>query len=214
MPRTLVPYPFQYKINERDNKKHNGAIYSRFHSCCPSTESCNCFSNTSSDRSLLHANRCFRRGPGYFCQFSEFMVGPVTQLASMPSVNQFIFELLCELRVVHHCTTSLILFGGPGVHALSPLQCPSKLLNPLTSANYSPSNHPGLLAPHQYLYLGLETVSSSLKFCDCALIYAAPALQKELSKAFRHSAHPPILSVNLTCLPLTLSPAWSRSTSG
>ena len=62
-----------------------------------------------------------------------------------------------------------------------------------------------------HLSLSRPPVSSSLKFCNRSLVYAAPALWNELPKESRQFAHPPISSVNLTSPPLVLSSATFHS---
>lgn len=68
---TLVPDPFQRKINKRNSKRLQWRLLEpldvfQILGCCPSIELCACFSNTSSKRRLFRALRCFRRRPGHF----------------------------------------------------------------------------------------------------------------------------------------------------
>jgi hypothetical protein len=70
---------------------------------------------------------------------------------------------------------------------------------------------PGSTRSSAYLSLSRPPVSSSLKFCNRSLIYAAPALWNELPKDLRQFAHPPIPSIDFTSSPLALSPTTFRS---
>ena len=56
-----------------------------------------------------------------------------------------------------------------------------------------------------YLSLSLPPVSSSLKFCNRSLVYAAPALWNRLPKDLRQFAHHPISPLNSNSPPLALS---------
>ena len=64
---------------------------------------------------------------------------------------------------------------------------------------------PGSTRSSSYLSLSRPPVSSSLKFCNRSLIYAAPTLWNGLPKDLRQFAHPPISPLNSTSPPLALS---------
>lgn len=57
------------------------------------------------------------------------------------------------------------------------------------------------------LQLSLLSLLTPVKFCNRSLIYAEPALWKELPKDLRQFAYHPISPVNLTSPPLTHSSA-------
>ena len=64
---------------------------------------------------------------------------------------------------------------------------------------------PGSTRSSSYLSLSRPPVSSSLKFCNRSLVYAAPALWKRLPKDLRQFAHHPISPLNSNSPPLALS---------
>src|SRR6188768_3043908 len=64
---------------------------------------------------------------------------------------------------------------------------------------------PGSTRSSSYLSLSRPPVSSSLKFCNRSLVYAAPALWNRLPKDLRQFAHHPISPLNTTSPPLALS---------
>src|SRR5678815_4380646 len=64
---------------------------------------------------------------------------------------------------------------------------------------------PGSTRSSSYLSLSRPPVSSSLKFCNRSLVYAAPALWNRLPKDLRQFAHHPISPLNSNSPPLALS---------
>ena len=62
-----------------------------------------------------------------------------------------------------------------------------------------------------YLSLSLPPVSSSLKFCNRSLVYAAPAIWNKLPKNLRQFSQPDISPVDVTSRPLELSSAAFHS---
>ena len=81
-----------------------------------------------------------------------------------------------------------------------------KPLNPLAFPNFKPSNHPGLFA-HHHLSIFRPTVSSSQKFCNCSLVYAARSPWNGLPGDLHQIAQPPNPPLNFTSYPLALSSA-------
>src|SRR6218665_1837567 len=66
---------------------------------------------------------------------------------------------------------------------------------------------PGSTRSSSYLSLSRPPVSSSLKFCNRSIAYAAPALWNELPKDLCQFAHLPNPSLNFTYHPLAISSA-------
>ena len=82
---------------------------------------------------------------------------------------------------------------------------PFKPLNPHTLTAIVTIQPPGSTCSSTHLSLSRPPVSSSLKFCNRPLIYAAPTLWNGLPKDLRQFAHPPISPLNSTSPPLALS---------
>src|SRR6218665_496747 len=70
---------------------------------------------------------------------------------------------------------------------------------------------PGSTRSSLYLSLSQPPVSSSLKFCNRSIAYAAPAPWNGLPKDLHQFAHPPNPPPNLTYPPLALSSATFHS---
>src|SRR6218665_1723535 len=70
---------------------------------------------------------------------------------------------------------------------------------------------PGYIRSSLSLYLSRPPVSSSLKFCNRSIAYAAPALWNGLPTDLRQFAQPPNPPPNLTYPPLALSSATFHS---
>jgi len=103
----------------------------------------------------------------------------------------------------HHCPKITALAKSPSMHPLQ--NCISYLhsSNLLTFLIHQllTIQPPGSTRSSSYLSLSRAPVSSSLKFCNRSIAYAAPALWNGLPKDLRQFAHPPP-PLNLTVLRL------------
>jgi len=140
-----------------------------------------------------------------------------SQIKRLQTIQNALARAVTKTPKHHHIT--------PVLKSLHWLKVPQRIHYKIVSLTYNalqtsqPSyirqlvtiQSPGSTRSSAYLSLSRPPVSSSLKFCNRSLIYAAPALWNELPKDLRQFAHPSIPSIDFTSSPLALSPTTFRS---